>query len=79
MNTFDYNDYVDNFRKYELFKTAVLNCTIINERGSVKKGTVVGIKLIRHDYSPFYSKNLPLYQLSTGDFCWGNKLTNFVL
>jgi hypothetical protein len=76
---FNYSDYLKNPNKYKLFKTAVVDCTILNESGVVNRGTVVGLEHIEDKYSSFYRKTLPLYKLSTGDFCWGNKLSNFVL
>jgi hypothetical protein len=76
---FDYKDYLKNPNKYKLFKTAVVDCTILSEGGVVNKGTVVGLQYIEDKYSPFYRKILPLYKLSTGNLCWGNKLSNFVL
>jgi hypothetical protein len=79
MQKFDHKDYLKNPNKYKLFKTAVVDCTILNESGVVNKGTVVGLEYIENKYSSFYRKTLPLYKLSTGDFCWGNKLSNFVL
>ena len=76
---FNYSDYLKNPNKYKLFKTAVVDCTILNESGVVNRGTVVGIEHLEDKYSSFYRKTLPLYKLSTGDLCWGNKLSNFVL
>ena len=76
---FNYSDYLRNPNKYKLFKTAVVDCTILNESGVVNRGTVVGLEHIEDKYSSFYRKTLPLYKLSTGDLCWGNKLSNFVL
>jgi hypothetical protein len=76
---FNHKDYLQNQGKYKLFKTAVVDCTILNEVGVVNKGTVVGLEHVEDAWSPFYQKTLPLYKLSTGDYCWGNKLTNFVL
>jgi hypothetical protein len=76
---FNYSDYLKNPNKYKLFKTAVVDCTILNETGVVDKGTVVGLTHVEDVYSPFYRKTLPLYKLSTGDYCFGNKLSNFVL
>lgn len=77
--SFNYQDYLQNQGKYKLFKTAVVDCTIINESGSVDKGTIVGLEHVEDVYSPFYRKTLLLYKLSTGDYCFGNKLSNFVL
>jgi hypothetical protein len=76
---FKYSDYLEHPQKYKLFKTAVVDCTILNATGVVNRGTVVGLEHIEDKYSPFYGKTLPLYKLSTGDLCWGNKLSNFVL
>ena len=77
--SFNHQDYLQNQGKYKLFKTAVVDCKIINENGVVDRGTVVGLTHVEDVYSPFYRKTLPLYKLSTGDSCWGNKLSNFVL
>lgn len=75
---FNHQDYLQNQGKYKLFKTAIVDCTIFNESGTVDKGTVVGLEFVEDVYSPFYRKTLPLYKLSTGDYCWGNNLSNFV-
>ena len=77
--SFNHQDYLQNQGKYKLFKTAVVDCTIINESGTVNRGTIVGLEHVEDVYSPFYRKTLPLYKLSTGDYCFGNKLSNFVL
>jgi hypothetical protein len=79
MNTFNHQDYLQHQGKYKLFKTAVVDCKIINESGVVDRGTVVGLTHVEDVYSHFYRKTLPLYKLSTGDYCFGNKLSNFVL
>ena len=79
MNKFNHADYLKYPNKYALFKTATLDCTILYENGVVEKDTVVGLEFVEHKFSPFYCKDLPLYKLSTGVLCWGNKLSNFVL
>ena len=79
MTKFNHTDYLKHPDKYTLFKTATLDCTLLFEKGAVYKGTVVGLDFVEHGFSPFYCKDLPLYRLSTGGLCWGNKLSNFVL
>jgi hypothetical protein len=76
---FNQQDYLQHPKKYELFKTAVLHSTIINENGSVPFNTVVGLTFVSHVWSDFYKSTLPLYALSTGDYCFGCTLKDFVL
>ena len=77
--TFNHQDYLQNQGKYKLFKTAVVCNTLISEQQTTEKGTIVGLEFIDHVYSPFYKKTLPLYALSTGEYCFGLTLSNFVL
>lgn len=79
MNSFNYKDYVANPRKYELFKTAAIRDTIVNETGVVGAGTIVGIEYLGARRNQLYRRDEPIYRLSTGDVCYATNLTDFVL
>ena len=79
MNKFDYKDYVANPRKYELFKTATVRDTIINEIGEVTAGTIVSLEYLGARRNQLYRRDEPIYRLDTGDLCYATNLADFCL
>ena len=83
---YKHTDYLTNPKKYELFKTAIINTNLLTHNGDfdLTKGTIVGIKFRCIAPNKLYRRNEPVYSvtLQNGLF-WGdvyaNSLTNFVL
>lgn len=79
MSKFNFQDYQQNPKKYELFKTAIVRNMMIREDGETKEGEIVGIKFLGAKYNHLYRRTEPVYILSTGDVCYANNLHSFVL
>jgi hypothetical protein len=79
MSKFDHQDFTNNPKKYELFKTATVRNTMIREDGETKEGQIVGLKFLGEKYNHLYRRTEPVYTLSTGDVCYANNLHSFVL
>ena len=76
---FDHQDFTRNPKKYELFKTATVRNTMINEDGETREGTIVGLRFAGVKRNQLYRRNEPVYALSTGEMCYANNLHSFVL
>ena len=76
---FDHQDFTRNPKKYELFKTAIVRNTMINEEGETREGTIVGLRFAGVKRNQLYRRDEPVYMLSTGEMCYANNLHSFVL
>ena len=82
----DHKDFALNPKKYELFKTAVIESSIFTENGEsdLAVGTIVGVKFDGVRRNQLRRRDEPVYEitLQSGKF-WGylfaNALTDFVL
>jgi len=79
MSKFNFQDYQNNPKKYQLFKTATVRNMMIREDGETKEGEIVGLKFLGEKYNHLYRRTEPVYILSTGDVCYANNLHSFVL
>lgn len=76
---FDFDDYDRNPGKYELFRAAKSKQTFTNDgMGDRAEGEVVSVKFLRHTYSPFYSRTVPVYEVD-GSMTFGPTLYEFTL
>lgn len=83
---YQHTDFLTNPKKYELFKTAIINNHFFTHNGEfdLTKGTVVGIKFRCIAPNKLYRRDEPVYSviLQNGLFygdLYANALTNFVL
>ena len=83
---YDHNDFVQNPGKYQSFKTAIVNKSIVthNAENDLQPGEIVGIKYAGTVKNHLYQRNEPLYEVTRigGHFyghVYANALKDFVL
>lgn len=82
---FDHTDFVQNPKKYELFKTAEIAKNVFTNNGEndLPEGEIVGIQYFTTARNQIYRRMEPVYSVTVNGKFWGqvyaNTLRNFVL
>lgn len=85
MRPYDYNDFVVNPGKYELFRTARIASHVFTENGyaDMQAGDFVGVRYLLTAYNPSRRRNEPVYAVKHGGTIRGSfyasTLADFVL
>ncbi len=82
MRAYEHHDFEANPKKYELFKTAILQCHLFTNNGEqdIEAGTVVAIEYRCTARNQLLRRSEPIYTLKGYDVdIYANNLASFVL